>query len=76
MKVYMLKDQNTGKFYQRHHGRNVAEWVDQRLASVWTQPSGPNACLGAITKSNYRNAGKPGYVKANPIIVILEVVEK
>ena len=55
MKIYMVRDKRTGRFYKRLSGVS-SNWVDQEEASVWTTPTGPHACLGTISQTNRRMA--------------------
>ena len=65
MTFYMIRDRLTGTWYKR--GPAYAKtWVGQENASVWTEMSGPRACLGTITKRNKR-----GHTLREPQIVAI-----
>jgi hypothetical protein len=44
MNVYMLEDAKTGMFYRRS-GSRWSCWVEQKVASVWTNRIGPAQAL-------------------------------
>ena len=74
MIFYMLRDNTTGAWYKRGHGRSLlTNWVDQKEASVWTTTAGPTACLGAISRSNARMSRLKCPVVRKPEIIPFHV---
>ena len=72
MKIYMVRDKRTGRFYKRLSGVSP-NWVDQEEASVWTTPAGPHACLGTISQTNRRMARYGAAYLRDPEIMVLTV---
>jgi hypothetical protein len=66
MTFYQIRDETTGLWYKK--GSNGGLWVAQDEASVWTQPNGPRAALGNITR--YRRRARTQY---KPEVVSLVV---
>jgi len=51
MKVYMLRNDDTGKWYRRS-ASILGNWVDQEKASSWPTNRGPSSAKGNVTRYN------------------------
>jgi hypothetical protein len=49
MKLYRIKDTATGLYYRHKYDQfRGGDWVEAKLATVWTKPGGANGALGAV----------------------------
>jgi len=75
MVVYMLQNDDTGKWYRR--GEHVrGHWVDQQQASVWPSPQGPIAARTSVRRlTDRRMQGTPEMVVVEFKLVPTKVAE-
>jgi len=55
MKLYRIKNTDTGKFYRHRYSQfRGGDWVDEKDATIWTKSGGANGALGALREKARR----------------------
>ena len=63
MLLYRIRDVSTGLYYRHRYSQfRGGDWVEEKVATIWTKPGGVNGALGAVRKK-FRSA-KPVVEKA------------
>lgn len=49
MKLYRVRDTKTGLYYRHRYSQfRGGDWVEEKLATIWTKPGGASGTLGAV----------------------------